>query len=159
MRSSWRAGRSLALALAVALAPRPATAQGWRETGLWVAAVFQKPAFYGGGLQVGWRDQGRTRLLLAAAAGAENGAGAAGRVEAVWHFLLDPINEAGSGVYGGGGLSLAWDHDGKVRPGLELVLGVERTPALAHGTFIEVGFGRGARVAVGMRWRKRASGR
>ena len=135
-------------------APRQASAQAWHEFGLWGAAVFQKPAFYGGGLQYGWRDAGRTRIQLAAAAGTENGAGAAGRVEAVWHFLLDPSKRQGSAVYGGGGLSLAIDHDGTVRPGIQVVLGAETAPGSAHGTFIEVGFGRGARIAVGMRWRR-----
>ncbi len=156
MRSSWLP--SLAAA-ALVLAPAAARAQGLHETGLWAAAVFQRPAFYGGGLQVAWRDEGRTRIQLAAAAGAEDGAGAAGRFEAVWHFLLDPYKQRGNAVYGGGGLSLMLDHDGKVRPGLELVIGAENAPAAPRGTFIEVGFGRGARIVLGMRWRKRASGR
>ncbi len=154
MRSSWLPSGSAALAVAVlALAARPARAQGWHERGLWAAAVFQQPAFYGAGLQLGWRDDGRTRIQFAAAAGAEDGAGAAGRVEAVWHFLLDPYRRQGTGVYGGGGLALAIDHDGTVRPALEVVLGAESAPWSPRSTFIEAGFGRGVRVALGMRWR------
>ncbi len=157
MRSSWLPSCSAALAAAwLAVAAPQARAQGWHERGLWAAAVFQKPAFYGAGVQFGWRDEGRTRIQLAAAAGAEDGAGAAGRVEAVWHFLLDPWRQQGNGVYGGGGLALAVDHDGRVRPALEVVLGAENAPWSPRGTFLEAGFGRGVRVALGMRWRTRS---
>jgi len=144
----------IAAALALAV-PRAATAQGWRETGVWGAALFSRPAFVGGGLSWSRRDAGRTRLGAAVALGDEEGAGVAGRVEGVWHFLLSPDRRSGAGIYGGGGLALAIGHDGRASPALELVLGAETAPAGPRGTFIEVGVGRGARVAVGIRWRKR----
>lgn len=158
MRSSWLPSGLAWLALALPAAVRAQAAPGWREVGVWGAAVFQRPAFYGAGISLAFRDAGRTRLQLAAAEGVEDGRGAAARVEAVWHFLLDPWKQRGDAVYGGGGLALAVDHDGRLRPGLQLVLGMEGAPGTPRGTFIEAGFGRGVRIAVGMRWRTRASG-
>ena len=143
------------IAAAALLVPRQAAAQGWRETGIWSVAVFARPAFVGGGLSSSRRDAGRTRLGIAAAAGVAAGAGAAGRVEAVWHFLLDPLRTSGNTLYAGGGIAVAIDHDGTLRPALELLVGVETGPQRPRGAFIEAGVGRGARVALGWRWRKR----
>lgn len=152
---TWSSRPSLALAAALVLAAaRGLAAQGWREAQLWGVGVVSRPAFAGAGFGLAWRDALRTRLGLAGALGAEDGAGLAGRVEGTWHFLLDPYRRSGTGVYGGGGLALVVAHDGRVHPALQLVLGAEAAPAAARGTFIEVGLGRGARVAVGLRWRK-----
>ena len=147
--------RSACLAAALtALAASSARAQNpWRETGLWGAALFSRPAFYGGGLSLAWRDAGRTRLGIAAAAGGEEHAGVAGRIEATWNFLLDPWKRGGNGLYAGGGLALAVAHDGRVHPAVEALLGIESNPAGRRGEFIEAGFGRGARIAIGIRWR------
>jgi hypothetical protein len=41
-----------------------------------------------------------------------------------------------------------------VAPYLLLVLGVENAPGGGGGSFLEVGVGGGARLAVGYRWRK-----
>lgn len=152
----WTSSAELGLCAAAALLwPRPVAAQGWSETAAWATAVFSRPAFFGAGLAVSRRDAGRTRLGLAAAVGAENGAGLAGRLEGTWHLLLDPHKQSGNAIYAGGGAALAIGHDGRISPALELLLGVENAPAAPRGTFIEVGVGRGARVALGMRWRKR----
>lgn len=142
------------LAGALALAA-PAAAQGWREAALWGTAVVSRPSFAGAGMGVSWRDAMRTRLGVAGALGVEDGTGLAGRAEAMWHFLLDPYRRSGSAVYGGAGLALFFANDGRVHPAVQLVVGAENAPAGARGTFIEVGVGRGARVALGMRWRKR----
>lgn len=142
------------LALACA---RPAcgSAQGWRETQVGGVVVASRPLFAGAGAGLAWRDRGRTRIGLSLAAGAQQGGGVAGRAEAVWHFLLDPGRASGNGVYGGGGLAVAVQADGAARPAILLVFGAENAPAGRRGTFIEVGVGGGARVALGMRWRKR----
>lgn len=145
----------LAAALAVAAAAGSARAQGWRETALWGTAVVSRPSFAGAGLGLAWRDNMRTRLGVAGAVGVEAGNDLAGRVEGMWHFLLDPYRRSGSAVYGGAGLALSFAGDGRVHPALQLVFGAENAPAAGRGAFIEVGVGRGARVALGMRWRKR----
>ncbi len=137
------------------LAPATLPAQGWREAGIWATAVASRPAFGGAGVAAWWRDPLRTRLGLAAAVGAEDGAGVAGRIEGTWHFLLDPYRRTGNAVYGGAGLALQITSGGEVEPGIQLVVGVEGAPAARRSGFIELGVGRGARVAFGMRWRKR----
>lgn len=137
------------------LLPAALPAQGWREAGIWATAVASRPAFGGAGLALAWRDPLRTRLGLAAAVGAEEGAGVAGRIEGMWHFLLDPYRRSGNAIYGGAGLALQLTNRGDVEPGVQLVVGVEGAPASGRSGFIELGVGRGARVAMGMRWRKR----
>ena len=133
---------------------KPATAQGWRETQLWGVALASRPAVYALGLGTAWRDAGRTRIGIALAAGATEHGAAAARVEAIWHFLLDPGRTHGLGIYGGGGLALTAVQDSTVRPFVEALLGVETGPASRASFFIEAGFGGGARAAMGVRWRK-----
>jgi hypothetical protein len=58
-------------------------------------------------------------------------------------------------VYGGAGVALAFASDGSVAPAVLLVLGAENAPLGRRGAFLEVGVGRGVRVAAGMRWRVR----
>lgn len=137
------------------LLPATLPAQGWREAGIWATAVASRPGFGGAGLALAWRDPLRTRLGLAAAVGAEEDAGVAGRIEGMWHFLLDPYRRAGNAIYGGAGLALQLTNRGALEPGVQLVVGVEGAPASRRSGYIELGVGRGARVAIGMRWRKR----
>jgi hypothetical protein len=144
----------LALSLA-ALAPRCALAQGWRETQLWSVATMSRPAVMAAGFGLAWRDAGRTRIGVALAAGAADGGRAAGRGEIAWHFLLDPARRSGLSVYSGGGLAVTAVRAATVRPFIQAVIGVETSPAAAHGFFIEAGFGGAARVAAGWRWRSR----
>jgi len=157
--SSTRSGlaaRAAFVALAGLVgAGAPARAQGLRETSLWATVVFARPTFAGGGLGLAWRDRGRTRLAIGAAAGGEDGAGVAGRLEGMWHFLLDPGRRTGNAVYGGAGVALALSGDGRAYPAVQLVLGAENAPASRRGSFVEIGVGRGVRVAAGMRWRSR----
>ena len=133
---------------------RSAAAQGWHETQLWGVALASRPAVYALGLGTFWRDAGRTRIGVAVAGGSTEHGTAAGRLEATWHFLLDPGRVRGFAVYGGGGLALTAIQDSTVRPFVEAVLGVETSPAARASFFLEVGFGGGARAAMGLRWRK-----
>ena len=128
---------------------------GWHETQLWAAGVASKPAVAVGGLGFAWRDAGRTRLGFALGGGVAEGNRAAGRVEVAWHFLLDPAQKKKASVYGGGGLALSVVEGDHVRPWIQLALGLESAPAGRAGWFIEAGFGGGARVATGIRWRRR----
>lgn len=152
---SWRSRPSAwGLALAATLAaPAGATAQDWRETQLGVAGVLSKPAVSLAGAGRAWRDRGRTRVGWVALLGSDGNGGLVGRAELAYHFLLDPAKRLGNGVYTGGGVAVAVS-EGRARPFLMLVVGVENSPAGRRGTFIEVGVGGGLRAAIGMRWRK-----
>jgi hypothetical protein len=141
-------------ALALASAPAAARAQGWHERQLWAAALGSRPAVYGAGFGLAWRDVGRTRVGAALLAGATGEGRGAARLEATWHFQLDPARQHGFAVYGGGGLALAWVDGGTVTPWVQAVLGAETGPAARTGFFVEAGFGGGARLAAGVRWRK-----
>lgn len=138
----------------VLAAAKPAAAQGWRETQVMGVALDSRPAVYALGLGTAWRDAGRTRIGVAVAGGATELGTAAARVEATWHFLLDPGRTRGFAVYGGGGLALTAVQDSTVKPFVEAVLGIETGPAARASFFVEAGFGGGARAAVGLRWRK-----
>lgn len=153
---SWCSRRSAWIALLPALlVPAAARAQGWREAQLWAAAVTSDPLMYGGGIGIAFRDAQRSRVGVAIATGANEDGDAAGRAELTWHFLLDPARRQGLAVYGGGGLALTASEHDRLRPWLQLVLGVEWNPAGARGLFLEAGAGGGARVAAGLRLRKR----
>lgn len=157
---SWRSRpRAWIVAVAGACgATRAAPAQappGWREAQLWGVAAFSRPAIYAGGFGLAWRDGLRTRVGIALAGGADQSGAAAGRGELVYHFLLDPTRAVGNGVYLGGGLAVDATRGSHPRPFVEFVVGAENQPAGRRGTFVEAGFGGGARVALGIRWRKR----
>jgi hypothetical protein len=139
------------------VAPATARAQGWREAQLWAVALGSRPAVFAGGLGGSIRDARRNRLLLAAAAGANDDGDMVGRGELAYHFLLDPASRGSSKLYAGGGLALSVT-GGDVRPLALLVVGAEHAPGGSHGAFIEFGVGGGARLAIGMRWRRRFTG-
>ncbi len=149
-------GRLAALAVVTGAAPA-ARAQSWVETQVWGVATASKPAAFLTGVGVGWRDRGRTRLAGAFAAGLLETGDAAGRVEFAWHFLLDPARARGTAVYGGGGLAFATGARADVAARVLIVLGAEAAPAASQGWFAEIGVGGGARLAVGLRWRKRSA--
>ena len=150
----WRASALPALSALAFAAPAPA--QSISEVQLWGTAVASRPAFYGAGLGFAWRDGERDRYAAALAVGGP-GPGALGlRADFSYQFLLDPARRAGAALYGGGGLSLVTRRGGVV-PYLLLVLGVEHAPGGSGGSFVEIGVGGGARIAVGYRWRKRSA--
>jgi hypothetical protein len=76
---------------------------------------------------------------------------AAGRVELVGRFLLDPLYEHRWGPYVAGGIGQRWEYGAVARPYLLLLIGVEGprwgrvTPAL------EAGVGNGVRVGFALR--------
>ena len=153
---SWISRRSAwgAAALALGAVP-PASAQTWRETQLWTVVVASRPAVALAGVGLAWRDQGRTRVGGALAAGTAADGGWAGRAEVTWHFLLDPGRQGGGGLYGGGGAAVSVRSHARVRPWVQLVLGFESSPAGPAGAFVEAGVGGGVRIAAGVRFRKR----
>jgi len=141
-------------ALLLAAAPAVARAQGWHETQLWAVGLDSRPAVFAAGLGVAWRDAGRTRIGGALAGGTTDDGHAALRAEAAWHFLLDPGRGRGLALYGGGGIALTAVDGGSARAFVQAVVGVETGPGARAGWFLEAGFGGGARVATGIRWRK-----
>lgn len=149
-RSAW------GLAALLAAVPSGLAAQGWREAQVGVVVLGSEPVVVAAGGGLAWRDRGRSRFGVFAGAGAaDRSGGVAGRGEVTWHFLLDPGRRRGVGLYGGGGLAVTVLPDGDVRPYVQLVLGVESEPASPQGGYVEVGIGGGARVAAGVRFRKR----
>ncbi len=147
----WRVSSLLVVpALAAAV---PARAQSLAEAQVWGAAVASKPAFYGAGFGLGWRDAERDRFAPAIALGTFGDGQFGARADLSYQFLLDPSKRVGSAIYGGGGLSVAVRR-GHVAPYALLVLGIEHAPGGSGGSFVEIGVGGGARVAVGYRWRK-----
>jgi hypothetical protein len=151
---SWCWRRSAgALASVLLAAAGSATAQTLREAQLWGLAAASKPAFYGAGFGVAWRDEQRIRIAPALALGSFGDGRFGARADVAIHFLLDPVKRQGSAVYGGGGLSAAV-RGGRLTPYALLVLGVETAPGGGGGSFAEIGVGGGVRVAIGYRWRK-----
>jgi hypothetical protein len=151
---SWCSSRSTLVLLPALLAvSAPARAQPVREVQLWGLAAASKPAFYGGGFGLSWRDARRTRVAPGVALGSTGDGRLGARADLAVHFLLDPYKRAGLAVYGGGGLSVAV-RGGRLTPYALLVIGAESAPGGGGGSFVEVGVGGGVRVAVGYRWRK-----
>ena len=146
--------------LVLLLFAAPALAQGEgggvRETQVWGMAAWSRPAFYGAGLGLGWRDAQRDRIAPAVAFGTFGDGRFGARADLAYQFLLDPAKQTGSAVYGGGGIS-AVVRRGRVTPYVLLVLGIEHAPGGRGGTFLELGVGGGARLAIGYRWRKQSA--
>ena len=143
----------LILGLALTLAG-PLSSQEKRVTHEWGAQVTGatgRPAFLGAGPSWAWRPGLRDRLLLHGALGGAEHQGAL-RLEASWHFLLNPQTRKGVGAYVGGGIAGQFAETSK--GWLLVTLGVEENPAAPRGWFAEAGIGGGVRLAVGFRWRR-----
>jgi hypothetical protein len=92
-------------------------------------------------------------------AAARNGtAVAAGRVDIISRYLLDPLHEFRWGPYAGAGMTALWDQRANWRADLLLVLGIEGPVHAGWRTSVELGLGGGARLGVVLR-RARSNGR
>ena len=150
---SWCSNtRGLAVLVAAIAAAPPCRAQV-RETQVWGLAVASRPSLYAAGVGLAWRDAQRTRIAPAVALGALGDGRFGARADFAIHFLLDPWKRSGTAIYGGGGLTAALA-GGRVTPYALLVLGAEKAPGGAGGSFVEIGVGGGVRLAIGYRWRK-----
>ena len=150
---SWCWRRSALLVLPALAAAAPGRAQSLSEAQVWGVAVASRPAFYGGGFGLGWRDEQRDRIAPAVAFGSFGDARFGVRADLAYQFLLDPARKTGSALYGGGGLSVAVRR-GRLVPYVLLEVGLENAPGGRGGSFLELGVGGGLRVAIGYRWRK-----
>jgi hypothetical protein len=92
------------------------------------------------------------------AAARSGSAVAAGRVDIVTRYLLDPLHEFRWGPYAGAGMTALWDQRANWRADLLLVLGIEGPAHAGWRTSVELGLGGGARLGVVFR-RARANGR
>ncbi len=92
-------------------------------------------------------------------AASRNGAAvAAGRVDIVSRYLLDPLHEFKWGPYAGAGMTAQWDQRANWRADLLLVLGIEGPVHAGWRTSVELGLGGGARLGIVLR-RARSNGR
>ncbi|MEO6528107.1 MAG: hypothetical protein ABIP93_15910 [Gemmatimonadaceae bacterium] len=84
--------------------------------------------------------------------------GASGRLDVLARFLIDPFRQSSWGLSAGGGVSLRAEARDRIRPNLLLVLDLEG-PRWRRGfsPALQVGFGGGARIGVGLRWNGRAA--
>jgi len=154
MGSRWAspAWPPLAAALVATLvAGRPAAAQRVRELGVIGIATASDPALVVGGGYAALRTSLRTRVSADAGVGTSDGK-TAWRGELLAHFLLSPTRRDGPGFYGASGVAVV---GGPVKQGYVVVtLGLEARPGARAGWFVEAGFGGGARLAAGYRWRR-----
>ena len=144
------------LLLLLGLWPAGAAAQrrltAW-ETGVGGIAALATADFFGAAVGVAHRPGGQVRLAAVAAPGVLEGH-AALRAEATGQFVVMPWARGGVGPYVG--LGVAWQGADGV-PGaayLTALLGVEAAPGRRFGWYAEAGVGGGARLAMGVRWRR-----
>lgn len=109
----------------------------------------------GGGVL--WGGRSRLRVALSGV-GVLTEDGAGGRAELLAQFHVVPGARAGWSVYGTGGVGYLSAAGLRGTAFLALGVGVERHPGGTRSGFVEVGLGRGVRVAVGIRFRRRPSG-
>jgi hypothetical protein len=100
----------------------------------------------------------RVGVLAGAGARLNSPSGAAGRVDVLARFLLDPFRQSRWGLSAGGGVSLRADAGDKVRPNLLVAVDLEgpRSRSGVSPAF-QIGFGGGVRGGVGLRWSGRTA--
>lgn len=83
---------------------------------------------------------------------------AAGRLDLVGRFLLDPFRQTRWGLSAGGGVSLRAEPGDRMRPNLLVVMDLEG-PRSVYGASpaIQIGLGGGLRVGAALRWSRRAA--
>ncbi len=134
-----------------AAAPAAVSAQTRSEVQVHGLATFADQRLIGAGVGAGVRSPARWRLS-AGASGGDLGGRAAGRLEVLATYHLEPLKRRGVALYGGGGLALLVS-DGMRREYAVLLLGAELAPGRPAGWFAEAGVGGGVRVAAGVRFR------
>jgi hypothetical protein len=88
-------------------------------------------------------------------AGGRSAGQTAGRLEGTVQFLLNPATRRGVTVSGAAGVTVVAVSGSPTTAYLLLFLGIERAAALPWGWFAEAGLGGGARLAAGVRQRRR----
>ena len=81
---------------------------------------------------------------------------AAGRLDVLARFLLDPFRQSRWGISAGAGVSLRADPGDRVRPQLLAALDVEgRRTGRGFTPSVQIGLGGGVRGGIGLRWSDR----
>ncbi len=149
--------RAIAAALlALAVAARDAAAQQAAPS---IKPVFRADAIIaresslqlGAGLDVPIGYYVRVEALAAAGPAFGRATGASVRGDLVARYQLDPFLEHSVGLYGGGGLSARYDPGLHWRGLLVLVVGAEGKARGPVVPFVELGYGGGTRIGVGVR--------
>lgn len=102
---------------------------------------------------MGVRPAGQMRFVLGVGAGVREGR-PAGRVAGEVQFLVLPAARSGVSPYLGLGLACTMVDSRHSAGALTLTAGVEAPEGNAAGWYIEGGAAAGARLAVGIRWRR-----
>jgi hypothetical protein len=153
-RGPWGAAVLTAAALSAPLHAQQASPRLTPEVR--VDVIGASPASVQGAVGVeipaGWY----VRVGLLAGAGASidpDDPGAAGRLDVLARFLLDPFRQSRWGLSAGGGVSLLAREGDHVRPQLLVALDLEG-PRSSSGVSpsIQVGLGGGVRAGIGLRW-------
>jgi hypothetical protein len=140
--------------LASTATPQVAVGQIRRELGVQLVAASAPRATVVAGPSIAWRVGRRDRVVFQGGAGLEEEGVLAGRVEALWHFHLDPGALGKPGAYLGGGVgALVGD---EWRGIVVVTLGLEGSPGARAGWTVELGVGGGVRLGLGYRWRRTA---
>lgn len=136
---------------ALAAMPLVAVGQIRREHGVQLVAASAPRATVVAGPSIAWRVGRRDRVVLQGGAGFEEEGAPAGRLEALWHFHLDPGALGKPGAYLGGGVGALVSDEWR---GIVIVtVGLEGSPGGRAGWVVELGVGGGMRLALGYRWR------
>jgi hypothetical protein len=156
MRSSLISRAFSAGLFVLAVAGAPVQAQKtWEWEALGIATLADKD-FFGAGLGLGYRTNGRMRIQVLANAGSRDGSFAF-RPEALISFHLNPYKRRGISPYASGGVAFIFTEGDNVQY-LVGVFGLETNPGGKWGWFLEAGIGGGARIAGGVQIRRRPSG-
>lgn len=147
---------TVAAAIALATLPGPARAQRSAppprpEVRADLIAARTSVLEAGAGVNVALGRLLRLEFVGAAGSTLEERPRAAGRVDAVLRFVLDPYAERRWGFYGGGGVSARFMRGEPGQGRLALVVGVEGRAARGIVPFAELGLGGGARIGLGLR--------
>lgn len=123
------------------------------ETGLGAGALWGRRAYYGVDAALGFRPQGQVRFLVVVGAGTRESR-PAGRVGGEAQFLILPATRSGVSPYVGMGVSCTVVDARHSVGALTLTAGVEGAEGNPVGWYVEGGASGGARLALGIRWRR-----
>lgn len=148
MRWSKLAALTVCATAAAAAQGPPAT-----ETGLGATALWGRRPYYGLDAGLAIRPAGEVRFALEAGAGVRDGR-PAGRVAGEAQFLVLPASRSGVSPYVGMGVACTLEDSRHGLGVLTLTLGVEAAEGKRVGWYVEGGASGGARLALGVRWRR-----
>jgi hypothetical protein len=133
-------------------APRPRPPRWQPEARADFIGARAATAHLGAGISIPASTYVRLGLVAAAGQSWSDGQGhAAGRVDGLVRFVVDPLREFRWAPYASGGVGAIYDHSDDWRAVLVGVIGIEGPASGSIIPAVEVGFGGGARVGVVLR--------